>query len=119
MLAMKKLVSVVGTVVLLGTGCSTMGNRAMQTHHDGKEMQHGQCKMGHMMQRMDANGDRMLSREEFMKAHEAMFDRMKGPNGMIALDNMPMQCKGMMGHDQMKGHGQSMPGHGQVEKGTK
>ena len=45
--------------------------------------------------KFDANGDGMLSKKEFMKAHESMFDRMKGANAMIAIKDMPMQ--GMMG----------------------
>ena len=33
-----------------------------------------------------------------------MFDRMKGPNGMISLKNMQMESMGMMGKDhQMPG----------------
>jgi Ca2+-binding EF-hand superfamily protein len=44
--------------------------------------------MGAMMTKMDADGDGMLSKEEFMKAHEAMLERMKGPNGMISLERV-------------------------------
>lgn len=33
----------------------------------------------------------MLSKEEFMKGHEAMLDRMKGPNCMISFKDMQME----------------------------
>jgi hypothetical protein len=63
---------------------------------------------------MGANGDGMVSKEEFMKAREAMFERMKGPNGMISLKDMGKHHQGMMNHGQMKGHGSMMDkGHQQ------
>lgn len=62
------------------------------------------------MNKMDANGDNMISKDEFMKAHETMFDQMKGQNGMIDMNNMHKSCMGMMmgqggmmGHDGMTG----------------
>ena len=73
--------------------------------------------MGSMMMKMDTNGDGMLSKEEFLKGHEAMFDRMKGPNGMISVKDMQMKCMGMMDHGGMMGHGNQMPGG--MEHGTK
>lgn len=85
---MKKLV-LAGTAALLTTvGCSSMMGR-----HD---MQSGSGMMMHM-KTYDSNGDGMLSKDEFMKGHEGMFDRMKGPNGMIDLKDMQMHGKGMMG----------------------
>jgi hypothetical protein len=94
---MRKLAFVVMATVLAGTACSGMGQRDPSSAHHGSEMTSGKMKPGHhrgmgkMMQRMDANGDGMLSKEEFMAAHEAMFDRMKGPDGMISLKDMQMR----------------------------
>ena len=39
-----------------------------------------------------------------------MFDRMKGPNGMISLKNMQMEGMGMMGQSSMMGKDHQMPG---------
>lgn len=45
------------------------------------------------MRAMDANGDGMVSREEFMKAHEAMFDSMKkNDRGQVAMSDMAAMC---------------------------
>jgi hypothetical protein len=103
---------------VVATGCSAIaaderksGNGMM----DKGMMSHGM--MGNMMNKMDANGDRMLSKDEFMKGHEQMFDRMKGQNGMIAMNEMPMNCMGMMGQGGMMDRGgmmgkdRQMPSH--------
>lgn len=80
-----------------------------------------QARSGHggmdgMMSRMDANGDGMISKEEFMKAHEAMFDHMKGSNGMISLQDMQMRRQRMMEQPQRMGQDRQMPG---MNQGTK
>lgn len=49
------------------------------------------------MQQMDANGDGMISKDEFVKSSEAMFDRMKDKNSMIDMKTMQANCPGMMG----------------------
>ncbi|EGF32135.1 hypothetical protein IMCC9480_2874 [Oxalobacteraceae bacterium IMCC9480] len=42
-----------------------------------------------MMKEMDANGDGMISKEEFMKHHEKMFDAMpKNKDGMVDMKAM-------------------------------
>ena len=64
------------------------------------DMHSGQDMMMQMRQ-FDSNGDGMLSKEEFMKAHEMMFERMKGPNGMISLKSMQMQMQKMMSANNM------------------
>ena len=85
---MRKASVAVLAAAALASACGSMhGQRDMHGRHHGGG--HGQ-----MMARMDANGDGMLSKEEFMRAHEAMFDRMKGPNGMISLRDMPPKGMG-------------------------
>lgn len=54
--------------------------------------------MGTMMTKMDTDSDGMLSKKEFMNAHEAMFERMKGKNGMISLKDMEAHHEGKMDH---------------------
>ena len=46
---------------------------------------------------MDTNGDGMVSKDEFMKYHEAMYDKMKKDvNGMVSLKDMEMMNHGSM-----------------------
>lgn len=113
---MKKLLFVIGATVLVGTGCNAIGNHDMSSRQGMMDMKSGHGMMSSMMMKMDTNGDGMLSKEEFMKGHEAMFDRMKGPNGMISLKDMQMKGMGMMDHGGMMGSGQTMPG---INQGTK
>ena len=54
-------------------------------------------KGGMDMKMMDANNDGMISKEEFMKHHEAMYEKMKkGSNGMVSLKDMQMMHDSMM-----------------------
>lgn len=56
--------------------------------------------MGEHMRAMDANGDGLLSKAEFLKAHEAMFDRMKkNEQGQVAIASMASM--GSMGSMEM------------------
>jgi hypothetical protein len=53
-------------------------------------------KMGMDPKTMDSNGDGMISKDEFMKHHEAMFDKMKkGTNGMVSLKDWETAHSGM------------------------
>jgi len=55
------------------------------------------------MKAMDANGDGMISKSEFMKYHEAMWAKMKkNKNGMVDMKDMEMMQDGMA-KDSMKG----------------
>ena len=55
------------------------------------------------MKAMDANGDGMISKSEFMKYHEAMWAKMKkNKNGMVDMKDMGMMQDGMA-KDSMKG----------------
>ncbi len=52
---------------------------------------------------MDTNGDGMISKDEFMKHHEMMFDKMKKNSaGMVAMKDMEM-----MQHNMQMMHGKS------------
>lgn len=73
------------------------------------DMKMGQpTDMASMMKMMDTNHDGMVSKEEFMKHHEMMFDKMKkNKMGMVDMKDMPMMNMGMskdmkMPKDQMK-----------------
>ena len=114
---MKKTFFAVAVSVLLGTGCNAMANRDMPSGQTMGNMKSEHGMMSSMMMKMDTNGDGMLSKEEFIKGHEAMFDRMKGPNGMISLKDMQMIGMGMMDSGNMMGKDHQMPGG--MEKGVK
>ena len=61
-------------------------------------MQSGMAMKGGMdMKMMDTNNDGMISKEEFMKHHESMYDKMKkGSNGMVSTKDMQMMMDDMM-----------------------
>ena len=53
------------------------------------------------MSKMDANADGMISKDEFMKHQESMFNSMKkNKDGMVMMKDMQMSS-GMMKDDQM------------------
>jgi len=55
------------------------------------------------MSKMDANGDGMISKSEFMKHQESMFNGMKkNKDGMVMMKDMQMMNSGMMKDDHMK-----------------
>ena len=102
---MKRIVVAGFALALLGSGASAFAQDA------GKKMpmDHGTPAKGDMkrMDRMhgmdakamDTNAEGMISREEFMKHHEAMYDGMKkGSNGMVAVKDMGMMTKKMPMH---------------------
>ena len=104
---MKKLILALAVTVLAGTSYLAVAADNMKANK-GMMMD---------MKKFDANADGMLSKEEFMKAHEDMFDRMKGPNGMVSIKDTPMHGKGMMGKGNMMGKDHQMPDH--MGKGAK
>ena len=61
-------------------------------------MQGGAGMKGGMdMKMMDTNNDTMISKEEFMKHHESMYEKMKkDSNGMVSIKDMQMMMRDMM-----------------------
>lgn len=101
---MKKLILALAVTVLAGTSYLAVAADNMKADK-GMTMD---------MKKYDTNGDGMLSKEEFMKMHEDMFERMKGPNGMVSIKDMSMHMnmmgKGkMMGKDKMMEKDHQMP----------
>lgn len=113
---MNKLVFALGVAVVFATGCAGMSGQHGPGGPDEMQKQSGHRGMDGMMSRMDANSDGMISKEEFMKAHEAMFDQMKGSNGMISLRDMQMRRQRMMEQPQRMGQDRPMPSMGQGTK---
>jgi hypothetical protein len=80
----------IGSVLLL-IGASASANAT-----DDKKMN---------MKMMDANGDGMISKDEFLKFHEMLFDRMKkNKAGMVDMKDMDMMHQNMQMMHQGQGH---------------
>lgn len=97
---MKKLISATVVAMLFVAGLSGCAQGPMNNERmpmkDGMSMGTAMgMKMD--MKMMDMNGDGMISKEEFMKYHESMFDKMKkDSNGMVSMKDMHMMMDGMM-----------------------
>jgi hypothetical protein len=87
-----------------------ISSASMAAHHEKSDMGMEKMKM------MDTNGDGMISKDEFMKAHEAMYAQMKKNHaGMVDIKEMHMMMQKKMDskhkdmpmgqHDKMKGEG--------------
>ena len=89
---MKKLISI-SLVAIIFAGLSACAQDSMM---GGMAMKDGMgMKMD--MKMMDSNNDGMISKEEFMKHHESMYDKMKkGSNGMVSMKDMQMMMDDMM-----------------------
>ena len=58
-----------------------------------------------MMNSMDANGDGMISKDEFIKAHEAKWDELpKNKDGLVSLADLNKMHHGMRKHAHSKPH---------------
>jgi len=74
------------------------------------EMKHGD--MHSHMSAMDTNGDGMISKDEFMTYHQAMWDKLpKNKDGMVAMKDLEM-----MHHDKMKHDGMMKDDHAKPDK---
>ena len=92
---MGKLISI-SLAAMLVAGLSGCARDGMMMRQDS--MQGGMARKDGMdMKMMDINNDGMISREEFMKHHESMYDKMKkGSNGMVSTKDMQMMMDDMM-----------------------
>ena len=72
--------------------------------------------MAKHMKMMDTNADGMISKDEFMKHHEGMYDQMKkNSNGMVSVKDM--QAMMMKDHGKM-GSGKAMKHEGMSKDGS-
>lgn len=85
--------------MVLGAGLSGCARPGMMNHDSmNSGMAMDKQGQGQGMNMMGANGDGMVSKEEFMKHHEAMFDKMKkDSSGRVSMKDMHMMMMdGMM-----------------------
>ena len=81
---MNKLLLALVASALVGTSLSAFAADDMKHSKD-------------MMKMMDANGDGMIAKDEFMKHHEKMYESMKkNKEGMVDMKDMQMMHDGMM-----------------------
>lgn len=100
---MKKLHAGLCAMALIGASGSAV---AMNHMKDGKAMDKSSMSMN--MKSMDANGDGMISKDEFIKRHEAMWDKMKkNDKGMVDMKEMGAMRDGMMKDGKMSHDGMS------------
>ena len=95
---MKKVIylSLAATLFIGLAGCAQDGMMKQGSMNDGMAMKEGKgMKMD--MKMMDTNGDGMISKDEFIKHHEIMYDKMKkSSNGMVSVKDMQMMMDEMM-----------------------
>ena len=90
-------------LLIVGTSAQAMDDMKMDKPMD--------MKMA--MKMMDANNDGMISKEEFMKHHEMMFDKMKkNKAGMVDMKDMEMMHHNMA----MMHKGKAMGKDGMMKK---
>ncbi|MGB8327093.1 MAG: hypothetical protein WCE48_05895 [Steroidobacteraceae bacterium] len=101
---MKKLCTILLATAAIGVGAVAFAADPAKAPAPGTKCGPGmEGGMDHPMgmrmhlKEMDTNGDGVVSREEFLKGHEAMFDRMKNKDGVISLADLAKR-EGM-GHE--------------------
>ena len=97
------------TTILLSAGLavSSVSSMAMDnTKMEKMDMKSMDMKMMDPKM-MDKDGDGMISRSEFMSAHEMIFDHMKNSQDMISVKDMQKMKRNMMGGSGMS---ENMPG---------
>ena len=95
---MKKVIylSLAATLFISLAGCAQDGMQPQGSMNDGMAMKEGKG-MKTEMKMMDTNGDGMISKDEFIKHHEMMYDKMKkSSNGMVSVKDMQMMMDEMM-----------------------
>jgi len=117
MLQTKNLISIaVSTVFLLTFSTATVfaadvvkesGQAASPSHSDMKSSDHHGHQCSHKMSSADQNKDGKISKDEFIKHHEAMFDK-KDTNKDGFLDDTEMH--GMKDHSHKHKHDQQKDG---------
>ena len=86
-------ISLVALLAASLSGCAPNSTMMRQGFMQGS----AGMKSGMDMKMMDTNNDAMISKDEFMKHHEAMYDKMKkGSNGMVSVKDMQMMMHDMM-----------------------
>lgn len=96
--------------LVLAIALLTASSATLAAHHEKSDMGMEKMKM------MDTNGDGMISKDEFMKAHETMYMQMKkNQAGMVDIKDMHMMMQKKMDskhkdmpmgqHDKMKHDG--------------
>lgn len=127
MLHKRNLIAIaVGTVFLATFGATTAfatdaAKDSSHQHQSGQAAGHGDTKSGdhhghqcqHMMSSVDLNNDGKISKEEFMKYHEAKFDK-KDTNKDGFLDETEMH--GMMDHMHKHNQPKEDHAHGDAKK---
>jgi len=91
---MKKVIylGLAATLFIFLSGCAQDGMMKQGSMNGGMTMKDG---MG--MEMMDTNGDGMISKDEFIKHHEMMYDKMKkSSNGMVSVRDMQLMMDEMM-----------------------
>ena len=82
---MNKLIFIIVSGALVCTSYSSFAAKDMKCGHGMMQMKN-----------MDTDNDGTVSKEEFMKAHEAMWDGMKkNKDGLVDVKEMEMMHKGM------------------------
>ena len=95
---MKKVIylSLAATLFTSLAGCAQDGMMKQDAMNNGMAMKDGKGMMMDMTM-MDTNGDGMISKDEFIKHHEIMYDKMKkSSNGMVSVKDMQMMMDEMM-----------------------
>lgn len=87
----KELAKILTTIALAAAVAGSVAIAAdMNTAGSNAAHMRGMMGMMRSMQTMDANGDGMVSKEEFVKSHETMFDAMpKNKDGLVDMKDMP------------------------------
>lgn len=104
---MNKLLAAAMATALMCTSAAAFSHDMAQ-QNDCMQMQ---------MKSMDTNGDGMISQDEYMKAHEAMWDKMpKNSQGMVSMKDMQMQMM-HMSHCGMMKNGKMMNNDKMMDNG--